>query len=126
MKAELTIEQSQRLIELGVNADKASKSSGITSLGYGIRGVVKTPPKPVFTLADLLSLWPKKRDGYYLSITAVLADVDSMEICDGWMVCYVSDELKAESQDSIFYSPELIDALYELVVWAITNKHIKL
>lgn len=122
MKTELTIEQSQRLIELGVNANKTSKSSGITALGNGIRGVVKTQQKPVFTLTDLLSLLPKKRDGYYLSITAAMVDVDSMEISDGWMACYVSDEMKAESPNSIFQSLELIDALYRLTIWCIKNK----
>lgn len=122
MKIKLTIEQSQRLIELGVDANKASNVSGITALGNGIRGVVKTQQKPVFTLTDLLSLLPKKRDGYYLSITAAMVDVDSMEISDGWMACYVSDEMKAESQNSIFQSLELIDALYRLTIWCIENK----
>jgi len=111
MKTKLTIEQSQRLIELGVNpylaSNKVVEKHPITEneLQY-----------PIFTLSDLLSILPKEIedevDTYRLEM---FWDANDTE----WEAAY-SEQKKSEVIE-FFIAPELIDALYSLAVWLIEN-----
>lgn len=112
MKTTLTIQESAELIKRGVSADKASR---------------RTPDYhdiPIFTLADLLSLLPKKitfghRTNCRLKIQPIISSKDC--ISEVWQACYLHTSLKANAE-----APELIDALYELLLWAIDHNHVKL
>ena len=111
MKTELTIEQSQKLIELGVDAKLASDE-----YGGGDCKII-----PIFTLSDLLSILPKEIEDngltYGLSIW-----VDEGE----WHVKYHQTSLAYRPlSESYNESPELIDALYQLLIWTIENGYIK-
>jgi len=119
MKTELTIEQSQRLIELGVNPYLASSK------------VVEKHPitenelqYPIFTIADLLSILPKKIEAEIQNVRRIVQlEVrwyDRLRDC--WLVRYsdlhgdiVDDKTPAK------LAHELIDALYSLAVWLIEN-----
>lgn len=120
MKDRLTPEQSQRLIELGVDPSNASK-----------REVVHDPnPKKeyiatIFTLTDILTLLPQRIDNLILSIFGTGFDELTEESKKGWMASYVTEFMEAESKNTIFQASELIDALYKLLLWCITNKHLK-
>lgn len=140
MKDRLTPEQSQHLIELGVDASKASATRYIVSetevyCGYS-REVIVTDgyisdyvdQESIFTLSDILSLLPKEIhdteiweqwEHFYLVI-----ETD----CNGtWLATYreySGGEIVMEIGEKV--APELIDALFELLVWCITNKHIEL
>lgn len=120
MKDKLTPEQSQRLIELGVDASKASKVHHVDP--YGLDDAVATN-QPIFDLSDVLSLLPKeikhKGDPYGLDINWD----------DSWSASYFNavNFVTPYKEGSIAFeqAPELIDALYELLVWCIANKYLK-
>lgn len=111
MNTRLTIEESARLIKLGVDEKLASeieyrpKKSGYGRLKYR-----------VYSLADILSILPKeiKVDKVILSLV--------IEWQGGkWYACYMGHGyMKADHS-----APELIDALYQLAIWCLENNHIK-
>ena len=117
MKTELTIEQSQKLIELGVDAKLASKRwsnfyHGITSEELKIC--------PLFGLSDLLSILPKEIDGNVISIISIGFNPKTEELDKGWTVTYVTDHfIPAFGDNPVFSAPELIDALNQLLIWTI-------
>ncbi len=112
MKTTLTIEQSAELIKRGVSKDKASR---------------RTPDyhdTPIFALADLLSLLPKKitfghRTNCRLKIQPIISVKDATS--EVWQACYLHTSLKANAE-----AEELIDALFSLLCWAIDHNHVKL
>ncbi len=113
MKTELTVEESQRLIDLGVDPKLASKCDVAMKIGAGVRGIIKRPdPKPIFTLTDILTILPKEIDGYNLTVKASpnMSDMFWHAKYD----CY-------GSMLNLFVAPELIDALYQLLCWVITK-----
>lgn len=112
MKQQLTKEQSRRLIELGVPAEKASNSVVEETHGDG-----QSWTYTVFTIGDLLEVLPKEigNDGYMTLGIEVLSD----EYKYFWRVLYY------DCAGSVFEEDELIDALFDLVVWFIENGHIK-
>lgn len=117
MKTTLTPEQSATLIAKGISADKASeKKREYTSLGTPIGYM------PIFTLTDLLSLVPKTiPDGVGKFSYVLKIQPNSLP---GWQVCYYAyslDKGKGYCRDE-----ELVNALYELLLWAIDNGHIDL
>ena len=119
MKTILTVEESQRLIALGVDPKLASESIWSMAIGKGVRGITKLPsPQPIFNIADILSILPKEikihRDGDNLSM---------IYHCGKWRVGYTNC---AEYCNHTKVAPELIDALYQLLVWLLENKNIKL
>lgn len=105
MKTQLTKEQSQHLIDLGVSKGKASKV------------FLFNKDKPIFTLTDLLDLLPSKIKHDNKEATLSMQFID-----DGWSCQY--DGLVAKG--AISYKEELIDALYELTICILKNKHLKL
>ncbi len=134
MKTKLTPEESQRLIELGVDPDKASMCQIQHSAdGETIYRIVEHDefcyemsclrPKPIFDLSDILSLLPKElcvwRNGIRSDCHLSMYGYNKT-----WGAMYRLDD--GDDFLVVFESPELIDALYELLVWCITNKHLKL
>lgn len=129
MKTTLTIQESAELIKRGVSADKASMVcmdfNGTYAYICGeetqtvrdcVNGQFYVEESRVFTLADLLSLLPKKLDGTYRL---------KIQSCDwpAWTVCYTDFQSGAKGRHQ---SMELIDALYKLLLWSIDNSHVKL
>ncbi len=116
MKTELTIEKSQRLIELGIDANRASKtvSTTINEEEYN------DPKHYIFALTDLLSILPKEiKHGtttYHLNI-----DYPPIEQV---AVRYITED---DDFDSLYgmMCDELIDALYKLTIWLIENKYLQ-
>ncbi len=122
MKTELTIQESGRLIELGVDAKLASyeryEDTGRKHCG------IELPPeiRPIFGLTDILSILPKEIGNYELNINSTEVEHfvsyilwDSMDDCT-----YIRDVLSGDQ----FYATELIDALYQLLIWAIEHGYI--
>lgn len=114
MKTKLTIEKSQRLIESGISIDKSSDFA-----------IYDEPCRraymPIFTLTDLLEILPKEAvfkddfgrfEKYYLGIDWS---------CNHEWVVYYANTTRTMSRKN---SPELIDALYSLLIWLIDNKHL--
>lgn len=124
MKTTLTVEQSADLIKRGVSANKASDTY-VGRWEHSSEGSFADPEsvEPLFTLADLLSLLPNNYPGnesddgdkrVYLTIAAV--DWNS------WMAKYstINEVIAARIKN------EMIDAVYELLLWAIDHNHVKL
>lgn len=111
MKTVLTPEESQRLIDLGVDPKLASNEQYVES--DKVLNGIELPPelKPCFTLTNLLSILPKEIDERNLSM-----EYDSE--FKQWYIGYNLWHLKS--------APELIDALYSLLIWCLENKIIKL
>lgn len=107
MKTELTAEQSQHLIDLGVPEEMASFCEQMFDDGYR--------KNPIFNLTDLLEMLPNyiyKHDGFrnrqYLRY---------IRWCGGWHEAYYYCSEVPFTLNPIIHSEELIDALYELVCW---------
>ena len=112
MKSELTPSESAHLIELGVDPSKASENTEYGAWADSEYG------RPIFTLPDVLSLLPKEIEVYYDGETIPYHLVITTN-GNGWEVSYYDNE-------ALRTAPELIDALYNLVVWCITNENITL
>lgn len=95
MKTELTIEESAKLVELGVYPKWAEL-------------IVERGGTPVITFEDILELLPKEVNGHPLDI---LWD----RYCNEWQVVHIG--LGNGCRDS-----ELINALYQLLIKIIENK----
>lgn len=142
MKKELTVEQSQRLIDLGVPKVKASKVAWETTRdvkGNLIpkkeqrRGVMDKPfammhvgmqdfsNHDIFTLTDLLEILPKvmhkEKQAYHYNLVMYWAEDEKK-----WRVTYdaIGDNMGSET------ATELIDALYELTVWCLKERKLKI
>lgn len=128
MKTTLTPEQSAALIAKGISADKASMVrmdfNGTYAYVSGeeaqtvrdcVNGQFYVEESRMFSLADILSLLPKTINYETLYIECLGTT---------WEVGYRC-ERKTFSISEVIYKEELIDALYELVLWCIDN-HVKL
>lgn len=117
MKTTLTIEQSQKLIELGVDAKLASMKEFVPIHPEVLKGNAEYAKPwgwfPKFRLEDILSILPKEIDGYMLNISACAnewhAYYEKIEILGRRII------LRTNS------APELIDALYQLLIWVLEN-----
>jgi len=114
MKTELTIEQSQRLIELGVSVDKSSSSAIYDEPWHRAYYAV-------FTLADLLGILPKalRKDGMVNDYSLTMQWNKASYV---WRVSYAATGDILGACDAY----ELIDALYGLIAFCIGNKYIEL
>ncbi|MDE5998262.1 MAG: hypothetical protein K2G77_08655 [Muribaculaceae bacterium] len=122
MKTTLTIEESARLIELGVDAKLASKGNSAMQVCTNGRRITRIlEPRPIFELSDLLSILPKEIEDNGITDTLNIWVADNE-----WCVKYepASDEFISLA-DSYYESPELIDALNQLLIWCLENNHIK-
>lgn len=117
MKTALTIEESARLIELGVDPTLASKEVATTIY----EREYNDPRHPIFTLSDILSILPKEiaYDGltYGLNIWVENATY-FVEYCveNGVYDYLINSDISAT---------ELIDAFYHLLIWYLENGHLK-
>ena len=109
MKTTLTVEESQRLIELGVDPKMASRETFIFD--------------KIFTLYDLLSILPKEIDGYELNMSANKCEYFVSYIL--WDTMDEGDYIKDILSFKQFSAPELIDALNQLLIWCLEQKIIK-
>ena len=134
LKTQLTAEQSAKLIELGVSPERASEIyidagehdkfsiSKATSMMLECAHEAKVIT-PIFTLSDLVSLLPKKitfghRTNCRLKLQPIISSKD--RISEVWQACYLHTSLKANAE-----APELIDALYSLLVWCLEKGYVK-
>lgn len=113
MKQQLTKEQSQRLIELGVPVEKAS-----VNIVEETHGESHSWTYPTFTIGDLLNILPKvifdSRDNHDYSF--------NIRWCsESYEVCYYNRTV-AHSLFPIIHKKELLDALFDLVVLCAKNK----
>lgn len=126
MKTELTIEESARLIELGVDPKLASKVSSAIQTFCGCRGITRLPvSRPIFDLSDILSILPKeiKTSDSVMGadfICALRMDWDAE--WKMWHCGYTALPRPIE----VGITPELIDALNSLLIWCLTEKKINL
>lgn len=133
MKTLLTASESAKLIKLGVSSERASnmwvKSSSrsytceknnllLDTLAWRKENVSNSENYGfIFTLADILDILPKKvkihRDGDTLSM---------IYHCGQWRVGYSNC---AEYCNHTKVAPELIDALYSLLLWCLEKGYVK-
>ena len=113
MKTELTIEESASLIELGVDKKLASMKEFVHIYPEVLKGYAEYAKPwgwmPKFTLTDLLAILPKEIG---------IEDFEMRTDRGNWVAMY------RVLNGSCFFAPELIDALYQLLIWVIENGHI--
>lgn len=123
-----TQEQSQRLLRCGVSADTADmaryEDDEVPMMPWDWTTGSYGGTFPAWSLSALLGLLPKKitfghRTNCRLKIQPIISSKDC--ISEVWQACYLHTSLKANAE-----APELIDALYELLLWAIDHNHVKL
>lgn len=124
MKIRLTKEQSQHLINLGLKfPHKIAIHNGAnikTILGEEI-------PDPngwyiPINITDLLEMLPKE---------IMLDKEHGLDFgwdfyANKWVAQYCDEDYLCLYEKAQYYAEELIDALYELTVWCIKNKYLKL
>ena len=135
----LSLEQMNQLKELGVDTSRASMAiysiyageekeynilaaNGVFAekqehdrFGYGIHNVVSFDKKPVFTSQDIIELLPHEVTDY--ADYQLLIDKQR----DSYSVSY-------ENTDSFLVSfcrVELLDCLYEMLLWVIDNDYLE-
>ena len=121
MKTQLTPSESAKLIELGVSPERASERESSVAYGNGARGIMKVPETPIFTLADILNILPKepKYDSIGRPFTFHIREYKG-----NWRVWYARDGADVMI-GSGKHAPELIDALYSLLVWCLEKGYVK-
>ena len=122
MKTQLTIEQSERLIELGVSPERASMRESSVAYGNGARGIMKAPETPIFTLADIISMLPKGicYEGLWIKLRI------TTWIDEPWFAGYQNQVgVYVTPDEAPFSAPELIDALYSLLLWCLEKGYVK-
>ena len=139
MKTTLTIEESARLIELGVDAKLASTRcldfNGTFAYISGeeadwvkdrINEHYYTENPIVFSLSDLLSILPKEIEGNVLDLLATGYNKETESLEKGWSATYIDKQcIPSFGKDAIFSAPELIDSLYQLAIWCLETGHLK-
>ena len=132
----LSIEQMQKLKELGVDTSKASmavyniyageeKEYDILAangafaekqehdrLGYGIHNVVSFDKKPVFTLQDIIELLPYTFDNFYLKIYRGIN-----------MYYFIYESINSED-DIIEKGNTPLLAAYNMLIWVAENGYL--
>lgn len=126
MKNQVTsIEQSKRLIEMGVPAEKASMAwvkdpnEGVYSLAVHDEFCYEMSclePRPAFTVADLLEMMPKdipaagdQSHDYALTI--------SHRFC--WKLCYEDNRTHLRIGEQLDF--DLVDLLVDRIEWLLSN-----
>lgn len=125
MRNLLTAEESAKLIELGVSPERASEIKvEVKEPSRGCPNIYCSEVKhPIFTLTDILDILPKKitfghRTNCRLKLQPIVSSKD--RISEVWQACYLHTSLKANAE-----APELIDALYSLLVWCLEKGYVK-
>lgn len=145
MKTILTIEESAKLIELGVDPKMASMVSWKQTKDWErksvlpnkehltlkpfrpmVMGFERFEVKDVFVLSDILSILPKEIKDSNLDIISTQVDIKNYKKVSGWMVTYIDNHNDLAFGDkSIFQSSELIDALSQMLIWCLENGYLK-
>lgn len=131
MKNNLPPEESQRLIDLGVDRKMVSTTcinfNGTYAYVSGeesetvrdcVNGQYYTEECRCFSIADILSILPKE-----IVIEGEKEDLNIVMDNFGALVGYPKFH---EKHGCAFVNSELIDALYSLLIWCLENKIIKL
>lgn len=127
MKDCLSIEQSAELIKRGVSKDKASEKERVYKPIVAQNGVahnIYVSDAPIFTLADLLSLLPKKLYGEETDYCDCELHIHAGKL--GWSASYMEirgSEVVVMKLTS--YGVELIDTLFSLLC-KLLDTHVKL
>ena len=108
MKTELTIQESAKLVELGIDPKMAN--------GWEYEARVE-----LFTLSDILSILPKE-----ICLNNMRASLQMYQhLAKYWIVSYVTyDGNELVYQHPISADKELINALYDLLIWCINKKYL--
>ena len=127
MKTTLTVEESARLIELGVDPKMASTTcinfNGTYAYVSGeesetvrdcVNGQYYTEECSCFTLADILSILPKEIE--------IEGEKEDLNIVMGNFGALVGYPKFHEKHGCAFVAPELIDALNQLLIWCLEQK----
>ena len=112
MKTELTIEESAKLIELGVDKNLASRDMILFN-----RVSDKYENHHIFTLTDILAILPKMLIDKYGKNNPLGMEFDDDYMA--WTAYYLGGGY-VETQT------ELIDALFHLLCWVIENRYTNL
>lgn len=137
MKTILTVEESQRLIELGVDRKLASticiNFNGTCAYVSGeesetlrdcVNGQYYTEECSCFSLADILSILPKEINHQCLTIISTdklyFAQYGKWdkEYIHSWEQTFIPNDDCGKNS-----SPELIDALNQLLIWCLEQKN---
>ena len=125
MKTELTVEQSAKLIELGVDRKFASLKEFIPIHPEVLKGNAEYAKPwgwfPKFTLTDILSILPKE---IRFSPTTYHLNIDYPPI--NQVAARYIDEDDEDNDLKGFMCGELIDSLYFLLIWVIEIGLVKL
>ena len=123
MKTQLTAEESAKLIELGVSPERASARTfdlkDVNNLGKPLE---RRELSPVFTLADILDILPKGicHEGLWIKLRI------TTWIDEPWFAGYQNQVgVYVTPNEAPFSAPELIDALYSLLVWCLEKEYVK-
>ena len=127
IKTTLTVEESDRLIDLGVDPKLASECISAMKVCASGRGIIRLPEsKPIYTLADILSILPKEIEDSNLDIISTQVDIKNHKKVSGWIATYIDSHNDLTFTDGlVFQAPELIDALYQLLIWILKNGYLK-
>ena len=113
IKTTLTVEESARLIELGVDPKMASMKGFVPLLPEVLKGNAEYAKPwgwfPKFRLEDILSILPKE-----IEIEGEKEDLNIVMDNFGALVGYPKFH---EKHGCAFVAPELIDALNQLLIW---------
>lgn len=123
MKTTLTPEQSATLTAKGISADKASERT--LDFCDIITPLERRELLPIFTLADICGLLPKGVIHNGLSCKLRITSWYDEPYFAGYEN-QIGKYIMGNPHDAPFSAEELIDALYELLLWVIDNGHIDL
>ncbi len=113
MKTELTVSESQHLVDLGVDPKLASKEVALTVYEANY----SDPLHPVFRLTDVLEALPKEIDGYQLYMIRTASEWNA-----GYGAWRGMNDFHAYTQTIKSEQKELIDALNQLLCWTLERK----
>ena len=137
MKTQLTAEESAKLIELGVSPGKASEIcidfNGAGRYAYVcgeeaqlvrncVNGHFYVEECRIFTLGDILDILPKGicYEGLWIKLR-ITSWID-----EPWFAGYQNQVgIYVTPNKAPFSAPELIDALYSLLVWCLKKGYVK-
>ncbi len=117
MKTELTPEESAKLIELGVDPKLAN---GVKRIKEPFGEHEWESELPIFKLTDILAILPKELCEWRYGIRSDchLSMYNYNDKCGAMYRLDSGDDFLV-----VFESPELIDALNQLLIWCINNGH---
>lgn len=105
MRTELTWQESMCLHNFGLEKEKASKRQEVA--GYDT---------PIYTLYDLLDILPNSLEDYHSNNLEI-----TKTYMNEWMVSYMLFD-EYHSPIKFFARNELIEAIYEMLVWIYYEK----